>query len=68
AFEATPSANAIVTVATVSGDEVWRGPAKHDRLLAHAHVPAKTLRPDDYIVTLHAGQSEARYFLRIRPR
>jgi hypothetical protein len=55
-----------VTVATVSGDEVYRGPATAAALSARARVPANALPPDDYIVTLRVGRVETRYFLRIR--
>lgn len=55
-----------ITVATVSGDEIYRGAATPAGLSARAQVPAKILPPDDYIVTLRDGRVETRYFLRIR--
>jgi hypothetical protein len=66
-------------VHTVSGREVWRGPAiaepaERRPVYARIEVPANLLAQDDYIVTLfetHDGGEEIegfRYFLRIRAR
>jgi hypothetical protein len=64
-------------VRTVSGNEVWRGPAASEDgaqpdAPARVEIPANTLTPDDYIVELFATgpngrESERyRYFLRVR--
>ena len=66
-------------VHTVSGREVWRGPATAESparapVFARIEVPADRLAPDDYLVTLleiHDSGPEIegfRYFLRIRAR
>jgi hypothetical protein len=68
-------ARAIVT--TVSGDDVWRGPAvppgaSSAAAIARVDVPAARLRADDYVVTLFAASADGRetelyrYFLRVR--
>jgi len=58
-----PVHEATVVIATVSGDEVWRGLARRDGAVAHLKVPAGKLRPDDYIVSV---QGASRYYLRVR--
>ena len=71
------SARAVVH--TVSGREVWRGPATAESparspAFARIELPADCLGPEDYIVTLfeiHDSKPEVegfRYFLRIRAR
>ena len=55
-------------VTRVAGGEVWRGAADDARI----EIPAATIRPDDYLVTLFsadasgAEQERYRYFLRVR--
>ena len=74
-----PFTSARAVVHTVSGREVWRGPATAESsarppAFARIEVPADRLAPDDYIVTLfeiHDSRPEIegfRYFLRIRAR
>jgi hypothetical protein len=69
--------NARALVRTVTGDEVWRGPAAISAggppgTVARIDVPAAQLRPDDYVVELFgrnpAGveQERYRYFVRVR--
>jgi hypothetical protein len=67
-------------VQTVSGREVWTGPATAEAssagapVFARIEVPADRLAPDDYIVTLFeilpsGSEIEGlRYFMRIRSR
>jgi hypothetical protein len=66
-------------ITTISGREIWRGPAAAERggqpaAFARVEIPAETLTPDDYIVALidaDASGREAeryRYFLRVRAR
>ena len=66
-------------VRTVSGNEVWRGPAASERgarlaALARVEIPADRLTPDDYIVELFGTDPNGReaeryrYFLRVRER
>jgi hypothetical protein len=55
-----------VTVATLSGHDVWHGAATPAGLVAHARLPANALSPEDYIVTVSDGRVATRYFLRIR--
>jgi hypothetical protein len=66
-------------VRTVSGDEVWSGPAtsQADRsagIAASIAVPAPRLGPDDYVITLLAAspggaeREASRYFMRIVAR
>ena len=57
------------SIRTVSGDEIWQGPATVTGdlpagVLARIDVPAARLPADDYVVTLF----ETRYFLRVRAR
>jgi hypothetical protein len=57
------------SIRTVSGDEIWQGPAtvRGDLpagVIARLDVPAARLPPDDYVVTLFG----TRYFLRVRAR
>lgn len=56
-----------VTVAAVSGDEIWRGAGTRDAEAVRVRLPASKLPADDYIVTLHAREP-IRYFLRVLPR
>ena len=74
-----PFTKARAVVHTVSGREVWRGPATAESparppVFARIDLPADRLAPDDYIVTLfeiHDSGPEIegfRYFLRIRAR
>lgn len=74
-----PFSTGRAVVRTVSGRDVWSGPAIAERtapapVYARIEVPADRLPPDDYIMTLfetHASGTEAegfRYFLRIRAR
>jgi hypothetical protein len=74
-----PFANGRAVVRTVSGDEVWSGPATSasDRasgIAASIAVPAPRLGPDDYVITLFAvspqgaDREASRYFLRIVAR
>ena len=76
---AHPFTSARAVVHTVSGREVWRGPATAESaarapVFARIEVPADRFTPDDYLVTLleiRAGGPEIegfRYFLRIRAR
>jgi hypothetical protein len=64
-------------VRTVTGDQVWSGPAEAadrtaPRALARVDIPADRLRPDDYIVELLGADTAGRevelyrYFLRVR--
>jgi hypothetical protein len=66
-------------VRTVTGDEIWRGPAATPSdlpigIAARVELPAARLRADDYVVTLFAAtpngvEREAyRYFLRVLAR
>jgi hypothetical protein len=66
-------------VRTVTGDEVWRGPAEASReapagTIAQIDVPAAQLQVDDYVIELFgidtAGRERerSRYFLRVRAR
>jgi hypothetical protein len=57
------------SIRTVSGDEIWQGPATVTGdlpagVIARLDVPAARLPPDDYVVTLFGTQ----YFLRVRAR
>ena len=57
------------SIRTVSGDEIWQGPATVTGelpagVIARIDVPAARLPPDDYVVTLLGTQ----YFLRVRAR
>ena len=57
------------SIRTVSGDEIWQGPATVTGdlpagVLARIDVPAARLPADDYVVTLFG----TRYFLRVRAR
>ena len=74
-----PFSKARAVIQTVTGREVWRGPAIAEvptRAPAHAciEVPADRLAPDDYIVTMvetydNGPEVEGlRYFLRVRAR
>ena len=67
------------SVRTVGGKEIWEGALAADNILpagivARLQVPAASLPPDDYIVSLYSsdrtpGASEgALYFLRVRSR
>jgi hypothetical protein len=66
-------------VRTVTGDEIWRGPAATPSdlppgIAARVDLPAAQLRPDDYVITLFTAtpsgvEREAyRYFLRVLAR
>jgi hypothetical protein len=65
-----------VTIRTVSGAEVWSGPAgepdaSRPREIASVDVPAARLRRDDYVVTLFGTANgreveQSRYYLRVR--
>ncbi len=66
-------------VRTVSGDDVWSGPATAPSdgvsgIAASIAVPAPRLGPDDYVITLFAASPQgaereaSRYFLRIVAR
>jgi hypothetical protein len=57
------------SIRTVSGGEIWQGPATVTGdlpagVIARLDVPAARLPPDDYVVTLFG----TRYFLRVRAR
>jgi hypothetical protein len=57
------------SIRTVSGDEIWQGPATVTGdlpagVIARLDVPAARLPADDYVVTLFG----TRYFLRVRAR
>ena len=67
------------SIRTVSGDEIWQGPATVTRdlpagVIARIDVPAARLPADDYVVTLFgtdgagAERELSRYFLRVRAR
>jgi hypothetical protein len=67
------------TIRTVSGSEVWQGPAivtgdLPSEVIARLEIPAPRLAVDDYVITLlatDAGGAErelSRYFLRVRAR
>jgi len=73
------SANARAVIQTVTGDEVWRGPAHAGTTLAAGviarfDVPASRLGIDDYVVVLFdtdgggAERERNRYVLRLRAR
>ena len=63
---------------TVSGKEIWQGPAAVDNLspglIARLDVPAMLLLVDDYVITLFevseggVEQERARYFMSVRAR
>ena len=65
-------------IRTVSGKEIWQGPAAVDNLspglIARLDVPAKLLSVDDYVITLFelseggVEQERARYFMSVRAR
>lgn len=74
-----PGGEVRVIVRTVTGEEVWRGPARIPDppaagVAARAEIPAARLPADDYVVSLRtgsgaAGDAEAyRYFVRVRER
>jgi hypothetical protein len=66
-----------LAIAGVEGGPVWTGEAarasdrRRPSLLATARVPAASLRPEDYVVTLRAGTGDGavvhRYFVRVVP-
>jgi hypothetical protein len=67
------------SIRTVSGDEIWQGPATVTGdlpagVIARIDVPAARLPADDYVVTLFgtdgagAERELSRYFLRVRVR
>jgi hypothetical protein len=67
------------SVRTVSGREVWQGPvtAERDRVpgaVARIVVPASSLPPDDYLITLYGSDRAGterewtQYFLRVQSR
>ena len=67
------------SIRTVSGDEIWQGPATVTGdlpagVIARIDVPAARLPADDYVVTLFgtdragAERELSRYFLRVRAR
>jgi len=66
------------SIRTVSGKEIWQGPAAVDNLspdlIARLDVPAKLLAVDDYVITLFevseggVEQERARYFMSVRAR
>jgi len=74
----TMISNARVAIRTVSGVEIWHGPAtatdQPPGIVARADVPARLLHVDDYLVVLFGTDRSGdereryRYFLRIRSR
>ena len=74
-----PGAGGRGSIRTVSGDEIWQGPATVTGelpagVIARIDVPAARLPADDYVVTLFgtdgagAERELSRYFLRVRAR
>ncbi len=66
-------------IEVVGGGEVWQGPVTHEdeppaSTIARVDVPAATVPPDDYLVTLFGSDGSgverewARYFLSLRSR